>query len=414
MRTVFIVIKHEIITILQKRSFWITAFLFPLLIVGINVGVPLLIGSSVGTSSARIPSVGTSKQTTPIGYVDQAGLIEWIPGDVPPGLLREYRDEAAAQAAVKAGEVGKYVLIPEDYLQTGHLILVQRDIRPLDSTPEALFKYILAANLTGSDNLAALFSQPVPLVEAHSLAPLQSASGNSSLNYLVPMAILFVFFFLLIMSSGFMLQSVSREKENCTMEVLLVSLMPRELMLGKILGLSVIALLQMIIWLMGGLLVLGSGSELFGITKAFNLPSGFVVWALLYFLLGYLLYSSLMGAIGAMAPTARESGHFTFLVLAPLMIPVMFNSVFINAPNSPLALALSLFPLSAPTTMITRIAATRVPFWQIAVSLAGLTVTTYFIVNLSASLFRADTLLSRTTIRWKRVSALLFDKDADA
>jgi ABC-type Na+ efflux pump permease subunit len=329
MRNILLVIKHEIITTLQKRSFWITAFLFPLLIVGINLGTQLLINRPEGNSLAPAPSAENAGRTRVIGYVDQANLIKEIPADVPEGLLQQ--------------------------------------------------------------------------VVAQALAPKSAAKDSNPLTTLVPMAVLFIFFFLLVMSSGFMLQSVAREKENRTVEILLLSLRPRELMLGKILGLSVVALLQMAVWIGGGLLVLGRGKEVLSGAAAFELPAGFVIWALLYFLLGYLLYASLMGAIGALAPNVRESGQFTILVLLPLMIPVWFNSLFIQTPDSPLALALSLFPLTAPTSMITRLAATQVPTWQIAASLAGLAVTTYFLVQAAARFFRADTLLTNTTINWQRI-----------
>jgi ABC-2 type transport system permease protein len=170
--------------------------------------------------------------------------------------------------------------------------------------------------------------------------------------------------------------------------------------------LSVVALFQMAVWIGGGLLVLGRGSGILGGAGSFDLPPGFVIWALLYFLLGYLLYASLMGAIGAMAPNAREGGQFTFLVLLPLMIPLWFNHIFIQTPNSPLALALSLFPLTTPASMITRLAVTHVPLWQTAVSLSGLAVGTLFFVLLSARFFRADTLLSGEAIYWGRIFAV--------
>ena len=407
MRNIILVIKHEITTTLQKRSFWITAFLFPLLIVGINVGTQLLVSRSIDTSQALIPSAGNGTQITVIGYVDQAGLIQKIPADVPQGLLRSFVDEAAAQAAASEGQVDEYVLIPEHYLKTGDLFVVQRNFQPLGGTPEDLFKYVIDANLTGDATLAAVLSQPVQQVELHALDPGSSAGEGSSLTSLVSMAVLFIFFFLLIMSSGFMLSSVSREKENRTVEILLLSLRPRELMLGKILGLSVVALLQMAVWIGGGLLLLGRAKTILSGATAFELPAGFVIWALLYFLLGYLLYASLMGAIGAMAPNARESGQFTLLVLLPLMIPIWFNSLFIQTPNSPLALALSLFPLTAPTAMIPRLVATQVPIWQTAASLAGLAVATYFFVTLAARFFRADTLLSGTVVNWQRIFGVL-------
>lgn len=413
MRNIILVIKHEIIITLQKRSFWVTAFLFPLVIVGINLGTQILINRPEGSSLELTPTAENADRTMVIGYVDQASLIKEIPADVPQGLLQGFPNEEAAQAAVKGGQIDEYAIIARDYLQTGNLVVVQRNFQPLGSTPGDLFKYVIDANLTGDANLAAALSQPAQQVVEHALAPKSVAKGSNPLTTLVPMAVLFIFFFLLVMSSGFMLQSVSREKENRTVEILLLSLRPRELMLGKILGLSVVALLQMAVWIGGGLLVLGRGKEVLNGAAAFELPVGFVIWALLYFLLGYLLYASLMGAIGALAPNVRESGQFTLLVLLPLMIPVWFNSLFIQTPDSPLALVLSLFPLTAPTSMITRLAATQVPTWQIAASLAGLAVTTFFLVQASARFFRADTLLTNTTINWQRIFGVLQSGNAE-
>jgi ABC-2 type transport system permease protein len=413
MRNIYLVIKHEIITTLGKRSFWFTAFLFPLLIVGINVGVQLFVNRSVEGNQALIPSAEDRAQTMMIGYVDQAGLIQEIPADLPQGLLQMYPDQNAAQQAAEKGQINEYVIIPKDYLQSGDLTVVQRNFQPLGGTPEDLFKYVIDANLTGDTGLAAALSQPAQQVKTHSLAPASTGEESNSIASGVSMAVLFIFFFLLIMSSGFMLQSVSREKENRTVEILLISLRPRELMLGKILGLSVVALLQMAIWMGGGLLVLGNGGQILSGVVNFNLPPGFLVWAFLYFMLGYLLFASLMGAIGAMAPNARESGQFTFLVLLPLMIPLWLNALFTQTPNSPLALALSLFPLTAPTSMVPRLIVTQVPFWQPLVSLAGLLLTTIFFVLLSARFFRAETLLSSSAINWQRIFGLLQRENAE-
>jgi ABC-2 type transport system permease protein len=209
------------------------------------------------------------------------------------------------------------------------------------------------------------------------------------------------------MSSGFMLQSVSREKENRTAEILLLSLRPRDLMLGKILGLSTVALMQMAVWLGAGYLVLERGSDIFETATSISLPSGFFIWAILYFFLGFLLYGSIMGAIGTLAPNAREVGSITMIVLAPLMLPVLLNVTFINAPHGPLATTFSLFPLTAPVAMVTRLVSGQVPIWQISVGLLGLVITTYLVILLSARFFRADTLLSSGAFEWKKVLSTL-------
>jgi len=243
---------------------------------------------------------------------------------------------------------------------------------------------------------------PTPSVQQHALAPQTSNDQDNPLTFFVPFATMFIFFFLISMSSGFMLQSVSREKENRTVEVLLLSLRPRELMLGKVLGLSVVALLQMIVWMGGSLLALNRSQAVFAQVSGYTLPNGFVVWALLFFALGYLLYASLMGAIGALAPNAREGGQFTFFVMLPLLIPLWLNVTFVQSPHGTVATALSLFPLTAPTAMMTRMAAGGVPTWQILVSLGGLAVTTYVLVVLASRFFRADTLLSGSSLKWRR------------
>jgi ABC-2 type transport system permease protein len=110
-----------------------------------------------------------------------------------------------------------------------------------------------------------------------------------------------------------------------------------------------------------------------------------------------------LGAIGALAPTAREGAQFTFVVILPLMIPLWLNNVFTQTPNGGLATFLSLFPLTAPTSMVTRLAAGGVPAWQPAVGLVGLAATTYVFVLLSARFFRADTLLSSASLQWRRI-----------
>jgi len=256
--------------------------------------------------------------------------------------------------------------------------------------------------------LARRISDPLYSVETTAVAaPDANAGEDYGTRFIVGYGMLFIFFFVLTMSSSFMLQSVSREKENRTVEVLLVSLRPRELMLGKVLGLGIVALVQMAVWLGGSYLTLDRGGSTLATLGVFigniTLPKGLMVWGLLYFVLGYILYASILGAIGALAPNARETGQFTFLAMLPLMLPLWFNSAFVEASNDIVATILSLIPLTAPTSMLPRLAAGGVPLWQPPVSLAGLAVTTYLFVLLSARFFRADTLLSSTSMSWRRL-----------
>jgi ABC-2 type transport system permease protein len=341
----------------------------------------------------------------PVGYVDLAGLIKTMPDDVPAGVswksvrLRAYADEAAAQTALTDGKINKYYLVPADYLTAGKLIVVDRNFSVFNSLDNnEFFEYVLQLNLTGDANVARALIDPTAETGQYGLAPQAVTKKDDLAAFAVPYAALFIFFFVITMTGGFMLQSVSKEKENRTIEVLLLSVRPRDVMLGKIVGLGMVALLQVAIWVGGGLLML-SGNPLSGV----SLPDGFLLWALLYFVLGYLLYASVLGALGALAPSAREGTQFTFLVILPLMIPLWMSNVLIQSPNEAMSIVFSLFPLTSPTSMITRLAAGPVPIEQLLIGLVLLAVTTYGLIALSARFFRADTLLAMNSLNFKRI-----------
>ncbi|HEC36133.1 MAG TPA: ABC transporter permease, partial [Anaerolineae bacterium] len=313
-------------------------------------------------------------------------------------------DEDAAHAALEAGDISGYYLIPADFVANGDLVLVNRDYNPFKSLISSdLIRHIVNTNLVGDEALARLIVNPTGQVKNVPLAPQGGTDASNPMAFIVPYATLFIFFFVISMSSGFMLQSVAKEKENRLVEILLVSLQPREMMLGKVVGLGAVALLQMAMWAGAGLLALERSSSLFEAAAGFSLPPGFLLWALLYFLLGYLLYASLMGALGALAPSMREGQQLTFVILLPLMIPLWLMNAFIQTPNGLLPTILSLFPLTAPVSMMTRLVATGVPVWQPIVSLILLATTTYLVVMVTARLFRAQTLLSGATLTPRRI-----------
>jgi ABC-2 type transport system permease protein len=160
-------------------------------------------------------------------------------------------------------------------------------------------------------------------------------------------------------------------------------------------------LLQLLVWGVSSLLVTRANDTM--ITGVLNaLTPALMFWLLLYLILGYLLYGSIMAAAGALAPTAREGGQATWLMVMPLIPTLLFISEFAEDPQGTLPLVLSLFPLTAPSAMVTRLALAPIPFWQVAVSLGGVILTAYLFVSLAARFFRADNLLSGEAFSLKR------------
>ncbi len=408
MRNILLVIKYEIITTLQKRSFWILTFVFPVFILAISLGTQAIGGKALEEAEEEASSVEHQASLgTGVGYVDEAGIIEEIPVWIPADFFEQYSDRDSAKAALLVGAIRQYYFIPADFMETGEYLLIDSDYQPMRSTNNAeIFEEVIFTNLIEKDELGLILDNPTPGIQYHQLAPASGPDEDNPLTFIVPFATLFIFFFTITSSSGFMLTSVTREKESRTAEILLVSIKPRELMLGKVIGLGFVALLQMGIWMGGAIFSLNRSSEFIDAASTFSLPPGFAIWGILFFLFGYFLYASILGAVGALAPNAREGGQFTFIIILPLLIPIWFNVAFTESPNGPVATFLSMFPLTS-ISMVTRITATTVPLWQIFLSLGGLALTSYLIVLLSARFFQAETLLSSDSISLKRVFSAL-------
>ncbi len=403
MHNTYLVLKHEIKTTLAKRSFWFTTFVFPLMIIAFTLVPQLLAGDAIeaSTQAALTPAAGVSPT---IGFVDRSGIVQTLPPDLQDGQLRRYPNEASAQAALQAGEVMQYYVIPVDFMDTGQVAIVTPQSSIFTSLQSyGVMEYVVDGNLLGDAALARLVMDPTAGARVVAIGPEIDRRSPDPTTFGVSFVVMFILFFGITLSSGYMLQSVVKEKENRTAEVLLLSVRPVQVMMGKVLGLGALALFQMVVWLGGGMLVMGNGQSKLGSVGSPSLPSGFVVMTVLYFLFGYLLYASALGALGALAPNVREGSQFTFALILPLLVPIWFNQVFVQDPNGPLATALSLFPLTAPTAMVTRLAAGGVPVWQPIVGLFLLALTALGFIVLAARFFRADTLLSAESLSLKRL-----------
>lgn len=391
----WLILRNELVGVVTRRSFLITLFLLPL--VGMII---LFVISSVQKSTGADPSNMLDEMFRPEtsismeGFVDDSGLVTTIPSGYE-NQLSAFEDEASARSALSDGTITAYYLIEKDYLETGKVIYVRPDFNPLgasmDSSPvEALLAYALTE---GDLNLAYRVQNPTNVTEV-TLAKTPTRDADNPLTFFLPYVVTFLFYGVILGSSTLMLNSISNEKQNRTMEILVTSVTPLQMLTGKIIALGLAGLLQTVVWSGSGYLMLLFSGERFALGDAFKLPVSVLAWGVLFFLLGYAVYASLMAAVGALVPNLREASQTTTLVIIPLIIPLFFISVLIQTPDSPLSMALSLFPLTSPVSMMTRLAATTVPFWQIALAAMLLAGTAVIFVRAGAKLFRAQNLLS--------------------
>jgi len=406
MRNIWLVIKHDVIVTLRQPSFWVITLLMPALFIGMNAYALL---QENGTSGAEGGGETSQGGFPAVGLVDKAGLAVKMPPGLSQDPFQRFPDEQAAAAALEAGTIEQYTVIPADYLATGDLEVYAREFslmgqEPDENVAQQRLGFIIKYNLTGDAQLVTALGNPTPgsVARYHALAP-QEETQSGAMATMVATVLPLAYYFLLLMGSSYLMRSVVAEKENRTAEVLLVSLDPRSMMVGKILAMSAVTLIQVVVWIISGIFALDRGAALMN-AASFSFPPGFVVWAILFLVLGFLLFASIMAAAGAISNSAREANQMIWLLVLPQMPTLMFASQFLENPHGTLALVLSLFPLSAPSAMVTRLAVAQVPLWQILLSLAGLAVVAYLFVSLAARFFRAGNLLSQESFNWRRLT----------
>ena len=200
---------------------------------------------------------------------------------------------------------------------------------------------------------------------------------------------------LAIVTGGqYLLQGVSEEKESRILESLVCTVSPDELMLGKLIGLGGAGLTLVGIWIVVGLATVASSFAFLDL----QLPASLGVLGFVYFLLGYLFYASLMTGIGGITNNLREAQQFAVAFTMMNFVPFYLLVKILNAPNSGVAIGMSLFPPTAATTMMMRLSAgamtgAEIPFWQIALSLALLAGSGALALLLAARVFRLGMLM---------------------
>lgn len=393
MNKVILVMFNEIGRTLRRKSFTIMALGLP-----VALGIVALVVMAVNRDAASVQADARRpvEETEEVaeGYVDKAGLVEVLPADIRSDWLIEYPDEAAAQTALEAGEISDYYVISPDYVETGDVTLVRLQYNPIsdDVTTDAI-EWILLVNLLGDEELAADVWNPL-VVEPTPLAPTESETEDSWIVELFPNLMAFILYLVILLPAGVLVNAVTDEKKNRVMEVLMSSVSSHQLIGGKILALGLLGLLQTGLWIGILWMVVRFGGQPLNIPAGFVVPNQLLVWAFVYGLLGYAIYGAQMAGLGALAPDVKDSRGPSFVIMLPLIFVYMFLIGILARPDGPLALVLSLFPLTSPVGMIARMTKTTVPTWQAVLAAVLQLLTAILIVRLVARLFRAQHLLS--------------------
>jgi ABC-2 type transport system permease protein len=393
-----LIFRHEFLNAIKRKGFIIMTLIVPVLGL-LGIGIFSLVSATAGPTVVEI---------TTIGYVDEAGGFDQYTTQGNIELVGfDTQDEATA--ALISGDVSEYFIIPADYTSTGLInrYTLARELETPPSITTAIKNFLTSNLLAGKvpSETVELVEKPLSLVttrltETGEVAAEQGGFGN----LIIPGVFSLLLALSLQFSCVYLVQGLGDEKESRLIEVLLSSVSTRQLLIGKVLGLGVAGLVQVSVWLASLPLLLNLASSTFGgFFSEIQLPANFIVLGMVYFILGYALFAALSAGIGAISPSAREGQQLIPMFTLLLFVPLWFSSILFVFPDSPLWPVLTIFPVTAPITVMLRLGVTGVPAWQLAVSILVLALSIVGVLFLAIRVFRTYLLMYGKRPSWGEI-----------
>ncbi len=359
MHDLWLVARHEYLQRAGKRSFLLGAFSLPFLMI-VVIGVTVMVTN------------GGHRAAT-IGYVDGAGILgeAQLPAataDESRLNVRSFSDGDAARLALEQREIQAFYVLPPDYLDTHEVELYHWDKAPDASLQTGFGQFIRSGLVSGLPAAEQVRLIEGPQVTLRSLDGARAFSSGEALNLVVPFVVALVFMITVMTSASYMLQVVADEKENRTVEVLITSVSPEQLIGGKALGLMGVTLTQLGIWLLAIMLALAVGARFVEPMRGLGMPWGSLLVIAIFFVPAYALVAGLMTAIGSAVAEVRQGQQIAGLLNLMFMLPLFLSALLFTDPNSPLMVALTLFPTTAFVTVSLRWGMSAIPAWQMMIS----------------------------------------------
>jgi ABC-2 type transport system permease protein len=407
MRKLWLIIKREYLTRIRSKGFLIGTFGIPLLAVG-------------GFGLAAVIATRPANRTVKLAILDRVGgftpaIIEGLDGKLPNGqpafqVVRTVSESEPEEKAreemrtqVRKGQLDGCLVVTKDLLEGKAAEFYTKnpgDFMLTNSVRRAVSNAVVARRLSDRgihvDNVRDVI-RGVDLILVR--VSERGESIEKGQTFIIAMMLVMLMYTSILMYGMATLRSILEEKSTRTIEILAASVRPFYLLAGKILGVAAVGLTQFLIWAITGALLATYGTAMVAAVRPgggsieFHLPILTLVYMVLFFLAGYLLYASLFAAVGAMVSNEEDAQQMQWPVMMPAILGVLLWNVILRDPNSTASVVLSMIPLFTPILMLLRIALQTPPFWQIALSVVILLLTTAGVTYFSAKIYRVGILM---------------------
>ncbi len=387
-----IVIRKEYLERVKSKGFIISTILIPVLMSSFIV-IPILvtllsrdsntvvaIHDATGKYQAAIESAFEKQETLAMLWVD-------------------WEKESEREATLKGIETGKitgYLLLKEvdgklEAIYTAKNIVDFSINRKIESTIQKAISRLALKNKGFTDDEIAMLEKPIELKTQKISGGSQGDKGALS-EFLLAYVMVMLIYGTLLTYGITVMSSVMEEKSSKVMEVLIASVKPFELMVGKVVGIGLVAFTQYLIWAVVAFAISAMSLQ-YNPKFQFDLSPMLLVYFVLYFVLGYLIYATLYAAVGSAFENPQDAQSLTTPITFLIIIPIIAMNYVISKPDSVASVVLSLVPFFSPILMMGRLTITDVPLWQALLSIGLMVGTFYAVMLFSAKIYRIGVLM---------------------
>ncbi|MBS1812121.1 MAG: ABC transporter permease [Acidobacteria bacterium] len=397
------IIRREYLTRVRSKGFLIGTILTPLFMAGIAF-LPMLFFGKGDQRSLRIIVLDQTKDESL--YQRSAKFLtenndrsdrievsrEGISSENIQARLQALNEE------IKADKLGGYILIPSDVLESGKI--EQRAKNPNDFALQGRIRNAVKQAIVEERMLRAGISpEKVKEVSKDIHIDFINEQGERETplaKWILSFAMGIILYISILVYGLYVMRGVMEEKQSRIIEVLLSSVKPFYLMLGKVTGIGLVALTQVSIWV-GSMFLISSIAAAqalaFGEFKIPRIPFSMIAFMLIFLVLGYFLYSTLYAMVGAMVSSEEDGQQAQMPITILLVLPYILSSFVLSKPDGLIATILSLVPFFSPILMFMRITVQQPPWWQIALSILLLIGSILGSVWLAAKIYRVGVLM---------------------
>jgi ABC-2 type transport system permease protein len=388
MHNIWLIAKREYTERIRTKGFLVATIMIPLLMGGGFFGVATLASKAKTTSHIAVVTseqqLAADLKTELENGKDSKMTVDLLPASTTRAVLdqemanKQLDGYLVILPATVAGQRPTFDFTPRSTADIATSRAIEEALR------HVLTREYLAEKGVSASEMAALMA-PVTL----NVLGKNGEHGNSRTSFLVAYVLFFLMYMVVLLYGMNVARSIIEEKTSRVFEVLLATIKPDELLAGKILGVGAVGLTQVGIWMVAaGLLAARLGS-----TSGIQISTPQVVFFVVYFALGYALYSAVAAALGAMTNSEQELQQLNMFLMLPLFFSMLMLLPVVTNPNSVVSRIVSQIPFCAPLLMDLRISISMPQPWEIALSIGLILVTIYAVLWVSSRIYRVGILM---------------------